>query len=134
LVGLIISAILSAGMSTISSGMNASATVFAEDIYKRYFKRTTTDKQELRLLHMGTVVFGLLGMIAGVLMIGVKSVLDIWWQLSGIFAGGMLGLFLLGIISKRSGNKAALAGAYHRYISYYVDDIVQPDPRKIQLP
>lgn len=111
LVGLIISAILSAGMSTISSGMNASATVFAEDIYKRYFKRTTTDKQELRLLHMGTVVFGLLGMIAGVLMIGVKSVLDIWWQLSGIFAGGMLGLFLLGIISKRSGNKAALAGA-----------------------
>ncbi len=49
-------------------------------------------------------------MIAGVLMIGVKSVLDIWWQLSGIFAGGMLGLFLLGIISRKTGNKAALAG------------------------
>ncbi|MBZ4190913.1 sodium:solute symporter [Niabella beijingensis] len=109
LVGLIISAILSAGMSTISSGMNASATVFAEDIYKRYFKRTVNEKQGLRLLHIATVVFGLLGMIAGVLMIGVKSVLDIWWQLSGIFAGGMLGLFLLGIISKKTGNTAALA-------------------------
>ncbi|MGJ7030157.1 sodium:solute symporter [Niabella hirudinis] len=108
LVGLIISAILSAGMSTISSGMNASATVFAEDIYKRYFKRDVNDRQELRLLHTATVVFGLLGMIAGVLMIGVKSVLDIWWQLSGIFAGGMLGLFLLGIISKKTGNTAAL--------------------------
>ncbi|MCF3108853.1 sodium:solute symporter [Niabella sp. CC-SYL272] len=108
LVGLIISAILSAGMSTISSGMNASATVFAEDIYKRYFKRNVNDKQGLRLLHIATVVFGLLGMIAGVLMIGVKSVLDIWWQLSGIFAGGMLGLFLLGIISKKTGNTAAL--------------------------
>lgn len=108
LVGLIISAILSAGMSTISSGMNASATVFAEDIYKRYFKSNVNDKQGLRLLHIATVVFGLLGMIAGVLMIGVKSVLDIWWQLSGIFAGGMLGLFLLGIISKRTGNAAAL--------------------------
>ncbi|MCD2422653.1 sodium:solute symporter [Niabella pedocola] len=108
LVGLIISAILSAGMSTISSGMNASATVFAEDIYKRYFKQNVDDKQGLRLLHIATVVFGLLGMIAGVLMIGVKSVLDIWWQLSGIFAGGMLGLFLLGIISKRTGNTAAL--------------------------
>ena len=35
--GLIISAILAAAMSTISSGMNASATVFTEDIYKRYF-------------------------------------------------------------------------------------------------
>lgn len=111
LVGLIISAILSAGMSTISSGMNASATVFAEDIYKRYIRNGISGKSELRLLHIGTVVFGLLGMIAGVLMIGVKSVLDIWWQLSGIFAGGMLGLFLLGIISKRSGNIAALIGA-----------------------
>lgn len=110
LVGLIISAILSAGMSTISSGMNASATVFSEDIYKRYVRKITDGKQELRLLHIGTVVFGLLGMFAGVLMIGVKSVLDIWWQLSGIFAGGMLGLFLLGIISKRSGNIAAAIG------------------------
>ncbi|MEI9808021.1 MAG: sodium:solute symporter [Bacteroidota bacterium] len=111
LVGLIISAILSAGMSTISSGMNASATVFTEDIHKRYIRKSSTDKQELRLLHMATVVFGLLGMIAGVLMIGVKSVLDIWWQLSGIFAGGMLGLFLLGIISKRTGNRPAMAAA-----------------------
>lgn len=106
--GLIISAILSAGMSTISSGMNASATVFAEDVYKRYVKNNLSNKQGLRLLHIGTVIFGLLGMIAGVMMIGIKSVLDIWWQLSGIFAGGMLGLFLLGIISKRSGNSAAL--------------------------
>jgi SSS family solute:Na+ symporter len=111
LVGLIISAILSAGMSTISSGMNASATVFSEDIHKRYFRKNSTDKQELRLLHIATVVFGLLGMVAGVLMIGIKSVLDVWWQLSGIFAGGMLGLFLLGIISKRTGNMAAMAAA-----------------------
>lgn len=110
LVGLIVSAILSAGMSTISSGMNASATVFTEDIYKRYIQKDITGKRELRLLHVGTVTFGLLGMIAGVLMIGVKSVLDIWWQLSGIFAGGMLGLFLLGIIGRKTGNKAALAG------------------------
>jgi SSS family solute:Na+ symporter len=41
-------------------------------------------------------------------MIGVKSILDIWWELSGIFAGGMLGLFLLGIISKAK-NAAAVA-------------------------
>ncbi|WP_353132273.1 sodium:solute symporter [Pseudopedobacter sp.] len=109
LVGLIVSAILSAAMSTISSGMNASATVFAEDIYKRYFRPNITDKHNMRLLHLGTVAFGLAGMVCGIAMIGVKSILDIWWQLSGIFAGGMLGLFLLGLISKRSGNTEALA-------------------------
>lgn len=109
LLGLIVSAILSAAMSTISSGMNASATVFSEDIYKRYWKTKISDKQNMRLLYIATVLFGLGGMACGIAMIGVKSILDIWWQLSGIFAGGMLGLFLLGIISKKSGNTEAIA-------------------------
>lgn len=108
IVGLIVSAILSAAMSTISSGMNASATVFSVDIYKRYFKRGINDKQNLRLLHISTVVFGCLGLIAGIAMIGVKSILDVWWELSGIFAAGMLGLFLLGIISRKTKNHEAL--------------------------
>jgi len=60
------------------------------------------------LLYLATVVFGLLGMGTGIAMIGVKSVLDVWWQLSGIFAAGMLGLFLLGIISKKSQNQEAI--------------------------
>lgn len=108
LVGLIVSAILSAAMSTISSGMNASATVFSVDIYKRYFKPQISEKQNLSLLHIATVAFGLLGMIAGIAMIGVKSILDVWWELSGIFAAGMLGLFLLGIISRQTKNHEAI--------------------------
>lgn len=108
LVGLIVSAILSAAMSTISSGMNSSATVFTVDIYKRYFKPGITEKQNLSLLHISTVVFGLLGMGAGIAMIGVKSILDVWWELSGIFAAGMLGLFLLGIASRQTKNHEAL--------------------------
>jgi SSS family solute:Na+ symporter len=106
--GLIISAILSAAMSTISSGMNASATVFTIDIYKRYFAPQLSDKKQLMVLRMSTVIFGLLGLGTGLAMIGSKSLLDTWWELSGIFAGGMLGLFLLGIISRRSGNPEAL--------------------------
>ncbi|MEJ7681740.1 MAG: hypothetical protein WKG06_28620 [Segetibacter sp.] len=107
--GLVISAILSAAMSTISSGMNASATVFTVDIYKRYFKPELSEKKNLQVLHIGTVAFGMLGMGTGISMIGVKSLLDIWWELSGIFAGGMLGLFLLGIISRQTKNHEALA-------------------------
>lgn len=107
LVGLIVSAILSAAMSTISSGMNASATVFTMDIYKRYFSPHMGEKKKLYVLHVATVVFGLLGLATGISMIGVKSLLDIWWELSGIFAGGMLGLFLLGIISRRTKNHEA---------------------------
>ncbi|HKO80760.1 MAG TPA: sodium:solute symporter [Chitinophagaceae bacterium] len=107
LVGLIVSAILSAAMSTISSNMNSSATVFTMDIYKRHFKPAITDKQQLFILHIATVIFGLIGLCTGLAMIGSKSLLDIWWELSGIFAGGMLGLFLLGLISRRTKNAEA---------------------------
>lgn len=110
LLGLIISAILSAAMSTISSGMNASATVFTEDIYKRYFNRSSSEKNSLKVLYIATVIVGLMGMLCGIAMIGIKSLLDVWWTLSGIFAGGMLGLFLLGLISKKTENSDALAG------------------------
>jgi SSS family solute:Na+ symporter len=108
LLGLIVAAIMSAAMSTISSGMNSSATVFSVDIYQRYIKNDLTPKQSMRLLYIATTCFGLAGMVTGIAMIGVKSVLDIWWMLSGIFAGGMLGLFLLGIISRNTKNAEAL--------------------------
>lgn len=108
LLGLIVAAILSAAMSTISSNMNASATVFTVDIYKKYFRPGISDKQHLFSLHLATVIFGLIGLSAGLAMIGAKSLLDTWWKLSGIFAGGMLGLFLLGLISRQTKNAAAV--------------------------
>lgn len=107
MVGLIIAAILSAAMSTISSGMNASATVFTEDIYKRYFARNMSDRHTMRCLYISTFIFGVVGISCGVAMIGVKSILDLWWELSGIFAAGMLGLFLLGIASRQTKNVEA---------------------------
>jgi Na+/proline symporter len=107
LVGLIVSAILSAAMSTISSGMNSSATVFTMDIYKRYFNSNMGEKKKMFTLYTATIIFGILGLATGIAMIGVKSLLDAWWELSGIFAGGMLGLFLLGIISRQTKNHEA---------------------------
>ncbi len=108
IVGIIVSAILSAAMSTVSSGMNACATVFTFDIYKRYVKKDITSRQTMTLLFVSTFVIGVLAIITGIAMIGVKSILDVWWQLSGIFAAGMLGLFLLGIISRRAKSAEAL--------------------------
>lgn len=109
LTGLIIAAILSAAMSTISSGMNASATVFSVDIVKRYFRPQITETGMLRLLYVTTALVGLAGIGTGISLIGVQSILDIWWELSGIFAGGMLGLFLLGIIGRAKNRQALTA-------------------------
>ena len=64
----------------------------------------------MRVLHVATLVVGAIGIAIGLAMISVKSALDAWWMLAGIFGGGMLGLFLLGYLSRRTGNRAALAG------------------------
>jgi SSS family solute:Na+ symporter len=102
--GLLIAALLSAGMSTMSSGMNSSATVFLKDIYLRYIDPAADSKKQFRLLLIATTCMGGLGIVFGISMIGVKSLLDVWWKLSGIFAGGMLGIFLLGFIAKKVNN------------------------------
>ena len=111
LLGLLLAALLSAGMSTMSSGMNSSATVFLKDIYLRYFQPDLTPQKQLRVLLIATVVMGCLGILFGISMIGVKSLLDVWWKLSGIFAGGMLGIFLLGFLAKHVTNGAAKIAA-----------------------
>jgi SSS family solute:Na+ symporter len=56
------------------------------------------------VLYVSTAAMGVFAIVAGIAMIGVKSILDLWWQLAGIFSGGMLGLFLLGMISRTAGN------------------------------
>jgi SSS family solute:Na+ symporter len=62
-------------------------------------------------LRVSTVFWGIIGTSTALLLTSkTKNILDIWWQLSGIFAGGMLGLFLLGLIVKRAGNAAAATG------------------------
>ena len=110
--GLLVAALMSAGMSTMSSGMNSSATVFLKDIYLRYIDPVAGEKKQFRVLLVATACMGSLGIVFGISMIGVKSLLDVWWKLSGIFAGGMLGIFLLGFLAKKVGNSEAKIAAF----------------------
>ncbi|WP_439132703.1 sodium:solute symporter, partial [Polaribacter sp.] len=100
LTGLMIASIFAAGMSTISTSFNSSATVFLTDYYNKYFKKDATDKKRMQVLYISSVIISIIGIAIAIAMINVKSALDAWWKLSSIFSGGMLGLFLLGIFSK----------------------------------
>jgi len=95
--GLIIAAILAASMSTVDSALNSSATVLYLDYYKKYFRPNASEKSSINFLRLTTVLWGFLGIVFSLLLINAKSALDIWWQISGIFGGGILGLFLLAI-------------------------------------
>ena len=108
--GLLIASIFAAGMSTISTSYNSSATVFLTDYYQRYFKKTASEKQAMRVLYLSSVVISIFGILIAIAMINVQSALDTWWKLASIFSGGMLGLFLLGVFSKQKNALGAIVG------------------------
>jgi SSS family solute:Na+ symporter len=112
LTGLLIASIFSAGMSTISTSLNSTATIVLSDFYKKYFNKTAGDKISLRVLYIASFLTGVTGIAIALLLVGVESVLDAWWSLASIFSGGMLGLFLLGYISKKTGKAAAATGVF----------------------
>lgn len=108
--GLVIAAIFAAAQSTLSSSINCSATLTLRDLYRRYLRPAAGDKESMLVLRLATLVFGTAGTLTALAMIRVKSALDVWWELASIFSGGMLGLFLLGLISRRARNAAAATG------------------------
>jgi solute:Na+ symporter, SSS family len=107
--GLLIASIFAAGMSTVSTSVNSTATIILSDYYLRYFKNAT-EKSSMKVLYISSVIFGSLGIIIALSLVGVESVLDAWWSLASIFSGGMLGLFLLAFLSKSVRNIDAAVG------------------------
>jgi SSS family solute:Na+ symporter len=108
--GLLIASVFAAGMSTVSTSINSSATVFLTDYYSRYHKGDVSDKAKMRVLYLFSVGIGVGGILVALAMINVKSALDTWWKLASIFSGGMLGLFLLAAFSRATRSTAALWG------------------------
>lgn len=110
LVGLLIATIFAAGMSTIATSITSSATIIVTDFYQRFINRRATDKQSVRVIYLSNFFVCLLGIFVAIAFLQVESALDAWWALSSIFSGGMLGLFLLGYISKKARNIDAIIG------------------------
>jgi SSS family solute:Na+ symporter len=96
--GLIIAAVLAAAMSTVDSAMNCSATVLFIDFFKRFFRPHISEKGSVFFLRLATVTWGFLSIFFALMMIRARSALDLWWQISGIFGGGILGLFILSLL------------------------------------
>ena len=110
LTGLLIASIFAAGMSTIATSITSSATVLLTDYYQRFFKKSATDSQSVRMIYISNAAIGIIGIFVAIAFLQVESALDAWWALSSIFSGGMLGLFLLGYLSRKARNIDAIIG------------------------
>jgi SSS family solute:Na+ symporter len=107
LAGLVIAGLCAAAMD---SNLSSLATLFLRDVYQRHWRPAASEKESMRVLHLSSLTFGAISIGAALAMIHIKSALDLWWELAAIFGGGLLGLFLLGFISKKADNRAALTG------------------------
>lgn len=109
LTGLILSALTAAAISSLDSDINCLSAVAVEDFYGR-FKKDVTDRQKLRFGKWMVVASGLGAILVAsiyVLMDG-KGILGIIFTLYAIFSGGIAGMFLLGLFSR----KANMRGLY----------------------
>jgi SSS family solute:Na+ symporter len=110
LTGILIASVFAAGMSTVSTSINGTATIVLSDYYLRFFRPDSSNRRSMIVLYLSSLIFGICGIGIALAMTRVKSALDAWWALASIFSGGMLGLFLLAFLSRKARNINAIIG------------------------
>lgn len=101
--GLIVAALAAAAISSLDSDMNCLAAIAVQDYYVR-FKPQSSDRQRMILGRSVVVLSGVAS--AGIAMLyaawGGEGVLGTVFGLYAIFSAGIVGLFLLGLLSRRA--------------------------------
>ncbi len=105
--GLVVASLFAASLD---SNLGSMATLSLCDVYQRYVRPQPSERESIWVLRLATLFWGAAGTAVGIAMISAKGALDAWWDLAGLFSGGTLGLFLLGLISRRAGNAAGAIG------------------------
>lgn len=115
LTGLLIASVFAAGMSTVATSVTSCATILYTDYYKKV-RKNASDKESLFMLKAASILVGAIGVVVALALTNVESILDAWWILSSVFSGGMLGLFLLGYMSRKVKNIHAFLGVLVGFI------------------
>ena len=119
--GIIIAALLAAAMSTLDSVLNVLSTISVVNIYSRFSKKTTTDKQNLKAAKIMTVFWGVVIVSISMFMINIKSIFVMINSVIGIMTGPVSGLFVLGMFFKRTKKKQEFIGKFRGWSR---DDII----------
>jgi SSS family solute:Na+ symporter len=109
--GIVIAAILAAAMSNISAALNSLASATIMDFYRPLAGAAGLDEQRgLRLARWATVAWGLVLLGIALLARNWGSVLEAGLAVISITIGTLLGMFLLGILSRRANQTGAVIG------------------------
>ena len=110
LVGLVLAMILGATMSSISSEMNALATVSLIDIYRRHLRTVGSESHYLLVTRAATVLWGCYAVVSAQYMKRLGSLIEAVNLLGSFFYGGMLGVFVLAFAFPKVRGRGAFWG------------------------
>ena len=110
--GIVVAAVLAAAMSSMSSAMNSMSAVFITDIYRRHLAANRDDRHYVRVAKLSTLVSSAI-MIGGAFVLvrsETKTLQHFYVEFTSIIAGGLLGLYLLGLLTTRGDGRSVGLG------------------------
>lgn len=114
LAGLLIAAILAAAMSNLSAALNALASTTVMDFLRPWRRRAGVgERPETEGLAMArgvTVAWGAALFVVGLFARHWGRVLEVGLSIASVLYGALLGVFLLGLLTRRPGELAAITG------------------------
>ena len=110
--GIVVAAVMASAMSSTSSAMNSISAVFMTDFYRRHLAAGRHDTHYVRVAKACTLVSSFI-MIGGALVLvrsETKTLQHFYVEFTSIIAGGLLGLYLLGLLTARGDGRAVGLG------------------------
>jgi len=99
--GLMLSAIV---LASIDSPLSSLSSSFVTDIYRPLIKKSATECHYLFVSRIGVVTFGLILAIIAFACQPVENILWFAFEIMSLTGGATLGIFLLGVLTKRKAN------------------------------
>lgn len=100
--GLLVSAIFAAAMSSMDSGVNSMATVMVCDFVKPLRSRRRSEQQDVTLARLFTLLLGVFATGTAFYVSQIEQIFKASSTFLGLFAGPILALFLLGMLTRRA--------------------------------
>jgi len=107
--GLLISAILAAAMSNLSAALNSLSSTTIVDFYAR-IKPSSTEERRVQLSRIATIAWGVLLFGLAILARNGGKVLEMGLSIASLAYGSLLGVFLLGVLTKSASERGAMTG------------------------
>jgi solute:Na+ symporter, SSS family len=107
--GLLIAAILAAAMSNLSAALNSLSSTTVVDFYAR-LRPLSTDARRVRLSRIATVCWGVLLFALALLARHGGKVLEVGLSIASVAYGSLLGVFLLGVLTRKANENGAMIG------------------------